>query len=324
MPTLDQLPAALAPSDSDELLVSQNGVARKMTRAQLLAGVQSSLTLGSGEILAGPAAGAGAPQSVMVGGNLILANGTLSAASSTYSIASLPPGVTPGSSDLVGVSENGTDVSVTYAMFMSGISGLSGINLSAQSLVPAGSNTPQTLASFAAGTLPRTGGQLSGPLLLASDPTQPSQAATKRYVDAATPAASTLIVGGKVLPLGPSILQLRLTGNGRLTTDGTGSPTTSNTVNIADNTAASLAVRVCVKTGANIAEWRADGQLARATGASSTTWNGDQNPVVYLQSGTIAATTSVSFGADTVNGGLAVTISSASASATACAYIEAI
>ena len=183
MPTIDQLPDALAASDADEILVSQGGVARKMTRAQLLAGVQPSLTMGSGQILAGPSTGTGAPQPVTVGSNLIVANGTLSAAGSTYSIAGLPPGNTPIASNLVGVSENGTDVSVTYAMFMSGIAGLSGINLSAQSVVPTGSTSAQTLANFAANTLPRSGGQVTGPLLLASDPTQPSQAATKRYAD---------------------------------------------------------------------------------------------------------------------------------------------
>jgi hypothetical protein len=324
MPTIDQLPNALAASDSDGFLVNQNGVARKMTRAQLLAGVQRSLTVGSGEILAGSSNGNGAPQSVTVGSNLILANGTLSAASSTYSIGSLMPGATPSASDLVGVSESGTDVSVTYAMFMSGIAGLSGINLSAQSLVPTGSTSAQTLGNFAAATLPRSGGQLTGPLLLASDPTQPSQAATKRYVDAATAAASTLIAGGKVPPLGPTVLELRLAGNGRMTTDGTGNPGPSNTVNIADNTATSLTIRVCIKSGANIAEWRADGQLARGVGAATMTWNGDEDPEVYLQSGTLASGIAVSFGADTVNGGLAVTLSNASASATAYAFIQAV
>ena len=183
MPTIDQLPDALAASDTDEFIVSQGGIARKITRAQLLTGVQSSLTVGSGQILAGPPNGIGSPQSVTVGNNLILSDGTLSAAGSTYSIGSLPPGVTPGASDLVGVSESGTDVSVTYASFMSGISGLSGINLSAQSVVPTGSTSAQTLANLAANTLPRSGGQITGPLLLASDPTQTSQAATKRYVD---------------------------------------------------------------------------------------------------------------------------------------------
>src|SRR5208283_809462 len=167
MPTIDQLPDALAASDSDELLVSQGGVARKMTRRQLLAGVQPTLSMGSGELLAGPSTGSGTPQAVAVGSNLILANGTLSASGPTYSIGSLPAGITPVASNLVGVSENGTDVSVSYATFMSGI------NLSGQSVVPTGSTTAQTLANFAANTLPRSGGQVTGPLLLSSDPTQP-------------------------------------------------------------------------------------------------------------------------------------------------------
>jgi hypothetical protein len=183
MPTIDQLPDALAASDTDELLVSQGGVARKMTRAQMLAGVQPSLAVGAGQVLAGPPSGYGAPQCVSLGNNLVLANGTLSAASSGYSIGSLPPGQPPTASNLVGVSESGTDVSVSYATFMSSISGLSGINLSSQTVVPTGSSSAVTLANFAANTLQRSGGQLTGPLLLASDPSLPLQATTKEYAD---------------------------------------------------------------------------------------------------------------------------------------------
>jgi|SRR5208283_659398 len=204
MPTIDQLPDALAASDSDELLVSQGGVARKMTRRQLLAGVQPTLSMGSGELLAGPSTGSGTPQAVAVGSNLILANGTLSASGPTYSIGSLPAGITPVASNLVGVSENGTDVSVSYATFMSGISGLSGINLSGQSVVPTGSTTAQTLANFAANTLPRSGGQVTGPLLLSSDPTQPIQAATKRYVDQRIMRTGDTISGALTLAADPT------------------------------------------------------------------------------------------------------------------------
>jgi hypothetical protein len=190
--------------DTDELAVSQGGIVRKITRAQLLAGVHSSLSIGSGQILAGPSNASGPPQSVSVGGNLILADGTLSASGSTYSIGSLPAGATPAASNLVGVSESGTDVSVSYAAFMSGISGLSGINLSAQSVVPTGSTSAQTLANLVADMLPRSGGQITGPLLLASDPTLTTQATTKHYVDQRVMRAGDTMAGTLTLAADPT------------------------------------------------------------------------------------------------------------------------
>jgi hypothetical protein len=40
MPTIDQLPAATAASDTDGLPVSQGGVVRNVTRGQFVAGLQ--------------------------------------------------------------------------------------------------------------------------------------------------------------------------------------------------------------------------------------------------------------------------------------------
>ena len=51
MPTIDQLAPATAASDNDELLVSQSGIARKLTRAQVLAGVQPQLAISCGTLL---------------------------------------------------------------------------------------------------------------------------------------------------------------------------------------------------------------------------------------------------------------------------------
>ena len=51
MPTIDELAQATASSDGDELVVSQNGVARKVTRAQIVAGLQPQLAIASGSLL---------------------------------------------------------------------------------------------------------------------------------------------------------------------------------------------------------------------------------------------------------------------------------
>ena len=70
MPTIDQLAPATAASDNDELLVSQSGIARKVSRAQVLAGVQPQLAISSGTLLgrastaqAGPSRSRSAPTS---------------------------------------------------------------------------------------------------------------------------------------------------------------------------------------------------------------------------------------------------------------------
>jgi hypothetical protein len=59
MPTIDDLAPASSASDSDEFIVSQAGIVRKITRAQVLNGVQSQLAVPSGSLLGIPAAGLG-------------------------------------------------------------------------------------------------------------------------------------------------------------------------------------------------------------------------------------------------------------------------
>jgi hypothetical protein len=58
MTTIDSLPAAISASDADEIPASQNGIVRKVTRAQLLAGYQQTLALPSGTLLNGQQLGA--------------------------------------------------------------------------------------------------------------------------------------------------------------------------------------------------------------------------------------------------------------------------
>ena len=79
MPTIDQLETALATSDADAVMLSQNGVARKATRAQLLAGVQSQLLLNQARLIGRTTAGVGAVEPIAIGAGLSLASGTLSA-----------------------------------------------------------------------------------------------------------------------------------------------------------------------------------------------------------------------------------------------------
>lgn len=79
MPTIDELDPAIAAADSDALPASQGGVVRRVSRAQLLAGMQAEISLSPGELLGRGSAGIGGPEAVAVGSGLSLSGGVLSA-----------------------------------------------------------------------------------------------------------------------------------------------------------------------------------------------------------------------------------------------------
>ena len=89
MPTIDELAPALAAADSDAMPSSQGGVLRRISRAQLLAGMQAAITLPTG-LLGRASAGLGGPEAVAVGSGLALSAGVLSA---------LPAGVLSGATN---------------------------------------------------------------------------------------------------------------------------------------------------------------------------------------------------------------------------------
>lgn len=183
MPTIDQLPPATAAADTDMFMGSQGGIVRKISRAQITSGYQSSLTLASGSVLGRSSSGVGSPEVLTVGANLTVSAGILSANAAPYEVSALTGGMVPASYDLVPLGQNGQNVSVTFAQFMHGLSGLSGVDVSSLTVTPTGSGTPTTLGAFAGNVLVRSGGTLTGALILSADPGTPLGAATKQYVD---------------------------------------------------------------------------------------------------------------------------------------------
>ena len=208
MPTIDQLAPATAAADTDEHIVSKSGTVLKMTRAQILAGVQPQIALESGELLGRCSSGTGAPEPVYVGNNLILANGTLLALASPYQVGGLLAGTVPAPGDLVALSQGGANTSVPYSQFMSGLSQVANLDGSQLLVTPTGSPTTEKLADFAAGTLPRAGGTMTGALTLAASPTASLQAATKGYVDSQVatvlPKSGGTLTGPLTLPNNPT------------------------------------------------------------------------------------------------------------------------
>lgn len=147
---IDALPPAIAVADTDALPVSQNGVTRKATRAQLLAGTQAAMLLPPGTLAGNPGAVQGGPAAVAVGANLVLQNGTLEALAAPYAVPALPAGLPPAPADLVPLGQNGANVAVPYATFMAGLAGLAPLDASRFTVTPAGAPLSLPLASLLA------------------------------------------------------------------------------------------------------------------------------------------------------------------------------
>lgn len=195
MPTIDDLAPASSASDSDEFIVSQAGTVRKITRVQVLNGVQSQLAVPPGSLLGNCGSGIGTPEVITVGRNLNFNGSTLSAAAAPFVINDLPIGTVPSEGDLISMSQAGTAVAVTYRQLLNGIAGIPNINLTQALVTPAGSTTVQTLGQLTAAMLPLSGGTLTGGLTLSGTPAGPTQAASKGYVDQQFAAALPLVGG---------------------------------------------------------------------------------------------------------------------------------
>jgi hypothetical protein len=70
MPTIDQLAPATSASNNDEFIVTQSGIARKITRAKVLNGVQPQIAMSAKSLLGRMSSGMGAPETIAVGENL--------------------------------------------------------------------------------------------------------------------------------------------------------------------------------------------------------------------------------------------------------------
>lgn len=192
MPTIDQLAPATSATDEDEFIVTQSGIARKITRAQVLNGLQPTLTVNSGSLLGRSSTGIGAPEVVTIGANLSFNNGTLSASAVPYVLSALPAGNVPAGSDLISMSQAGANVAVTYSQLLRGFPAIANVDLSQGLVTPTGATTGKKLADVAASMIPLAGGTMTGPLALFGNPALPAQAANKAYIDQSVAAAVPL------------------------------------------------------------------------------------------------------------------------------------
>jgi hypothetical protein len=195
MPTIDELAPASSASDTDEFIVTQAGIARKITRSQILNGLQPQMALPPGSLLGNSGTGIATPHVITIGDNLNFDGATLSASAAPFVVDSLPNGIVPASGDLVSMSQAGTAVAVTYGQLVNGIAAIPNIDLTRALVTPVGTAKSQTLGQLAAGMLPIAGGTLTGSLTLSGTPTAPTQAANKSYVDQQLAAALPLAGG---------------------------------------------------------------------------------------------------------------------------------
>ncbi|HBK05783.1 MAG TPA: hypothetical protein DDZ81_07935 [Acetobacteraceae bacterium] len=194
MPTIDELAPASSASDSDEFIVSQAGITRKVTRAQVLTGVQPQIAVPPASLLGNSGTASASPEVISVGQNLFFSGSTLSATASPFVIDSLPNGMVPSTGDLISLSQAGSAVAVTYGQFLNGIAGVPNVNISNALVTPNGSPSGQQLGSLVSKLLPLSGGSLTGSLTLVGAPTAPAHAANKAYVDQQS--ANALTLGG--------------------------------------------------------------------------------------------------------------------------------
>jgi parallel beta-helix repeat protein len=150
MPTIGQLPPASSVADTDALPIFQNGQTLSATRAQVLAGVQQTLSLPQNTLLGSVGPGNAAPVPISIGENLSISGNTLSASAAPFQIASLSSGTTPSPGDFVPIGQSGTNVSTSYANFMSGIGGVTGLPGGMLTAKATGANTTRTLTALAA------------------------------------------------------------------------------------------------------------------------------------------------------------------------------
>lgn len=154
MPTIPDLPSAAAAASTDLFPVSQGGITRAASLSQVTAGLQPSIALASGQLLGRISAGTGSVETITVGSNLSLANGTLAATATPFTIAALPGGASPQAADLVAIAQSGSNKALPYSQLMAGLSSQTGLDLSTLSVTPTGIGIPRHLGDQMADAMP--------------------------------------------------------------------------------------------------------------------------------------------------------------------------
>jgi len=150
MPTIGQLPLATSVSDSDEIAIFQNGQTLAATRAQIVAGLQTAISLPQNTLLGGLGPGTTGPTPIAIGANLALTGNTLSATAAPFEVSSLSAGSPPGAADIVPIGQGGSNVGVTYANFLGAMGAIPGLPGGALTATATGATSIRTIDAIAA------------------------------------------------------------------------------------------------------------------------------------------------------------------------------
>ena len=152
MTTIPLLPAATAAASTDLLPVSQGGILRAASLAQVTAGLQPSLALATGQLVGRISPGTGGPEVITIGANLSLAAGTLAAV--PFTVAASLMAVPPTSPDLISIAQSGINKALPYGQLMAGISNFAGLDLSLLATTATGTSASRRLSDQMADALP--------------------------------------------------------------------------------------------------------------------------------------------------------------------------
>lgn len=117
MPMISQLLPAAPTTSGDLIPISQAGTTAAASLGNVLAGVQPAIIVPTGDLLGRNSLGPGGPEPVSIGAGLALGTGTLVA----LGVSGAPAANTISSTDLVGISQSGTDHAISYASFLDGL-----------------------------------------------------------------------------------------------------------------------------------------------------------------------------------------------------------
>jgi hypothetical protein len=129
MPTIANLPAAVALSATDTLPIDQGNGTNAVTFATLLAGQQPAIVTPTGSLLGRVSTGAGGPETISLGSGLVLSSGTISVGAigsllGGETVDELQPAGIAADTDLIAVDQGGSSlVRQTMAAIWSYIEG---------------------------------------------------------------------------------------------------------------------------------------------------------------------------------------------------------
>jgi hypothetical protein len=145
MPTIAQLPTASTAGAQDELPISQSGITRAVTVAELLSGTQAAIEIASPSVLGRASLGPGGPEALSVGLGLVVANASLAADGADHASFALENSFSTG--DQAIINSNGTPTRLPLTALRALFSAGNNVSISSNGTI-ASTTDPSVTASL--------------------------------------------------------------------------------------------------------------------------------------------------------------------------------